>query len=583
MALILLFLLGSVLSEPDYNSIPDKDDLAVKEEVESLLRHPLDLNRVRAEDLLAIPWLCPLLAYRIISFRDSVGGFNSLSALRSVPGVTEEVYRSLLPVVILNQKDSVWSGDIMLRTVVDVDTSPVCARRVRSFVRARLEQGSWLASVVLEKDRGETNWSDWFGTGLQYAASGWKAIIGDFSVGSGLGLVLSGPYRRAAAGWTGEAVGPSGLRLVGVSLESRNLRGVGADFSGGNWRGLAFISVVGRDARLNPDGTVRKLIFSGLHDDSAAIASRNSVQEASVGLDLARAWRNLRFGTAAYGVKYSRSFAAIDSTNSFFGTTLGSVGVHFTAKTGAYLLGGEAGFSSGGGGAGAVDVSGIWRNWSVEWKAAGYDRRYFAPLSCWRTLTDRRSRLTSNGRLGYRAGRFSLSVRGNTYRDYELDSLPARLEACFAVKSIGFSAELRLGRSYRLEQERLRTARFIAVFAPFRQGEVRLMFADAYPDRSLGRGNMFGMMARTEQNGFWLNFTAARFDISGMGIRMFMSEYGPLRSGSTFSTSSSAWRAGLGGGFRFTKSTGLGFKIGCTYKSNLEFEFGMQAEVGMSS
>lgn len=582
MAIALFLFLASLPVGPGYESVPDKDDIAVREEVELLLRHPVDLNRAGVDDLLSIPWLSPLLAHRIISFRDSLGGVGYVTELRLVPGMTEEVYRSLLPVVTVgSRREPGWTAEVVLRAATD--TMPPYARAWQSFGRMRLERGPWLATAILDRDRGERNWADWFGTGLQYSGSKWKAVLGDFSAGTGLGLVLAGPSRRAGAGWTGETPGPSGLRLAGSALENRNLRGVGAEFSRGNWKVIGTGSSAGRDARLNPDGTVRRLALSGVHDDSASTAGRNLVQEASAGLGLVRAWPNLRLGATASGVKYSRVFAPSDSVGSFAGSSLVAGGLSLEAKTGAYLVGAEAAFSSGGRGAGALEVSGRWRGLAAEMKAAGYDRRYFAPLGRWRTLTDRRSRLDCRGRVGYKTGRFSLSVQGNTYRDFELDSLPARIEACLSAKSVGFSAELRLGRSYKLEQERFRTTRFTVLFIPSKIGEARLVFADEYPELSVGRGMMFGIAAKTEPGRLWFALAAARFDISGPGIRMYMSEYGPMRTGSSFSTSGSAWRAGLGCGFRLSRGTGLGFKLGYTCTSASVLELGAQLEMELGS
>lgn len=59
----------------------------------------LDLNAATAADLEALPRVGPVLAERIVAFRDGQGGFTSAEELDAVPGVGPAVLEALLPLV----------------------------------------------------------------------------------------------------------------------------------------------------------------------------------------------------------------------------------------------------------------------------------------------------------------------------------------------------------------------------------------------------------------------------------------------------------------------------------------------------
>jgi competence protein ComEA len=60
---------------------------------------PLDLNAATAADLETLPRVGPVLAERIVAFRDGQGGFSSVEELDAVPGVGPAVLEAVLPLV----------------------------------------------------------------------------------------------------------------------------------------------------------------------------------------------------------------------------------------------------------------------------------------------------------------------------------------------------------------------------------------------------------------------------------------------------------------------------------------------------
>lgn len=61
----------------------------------------VSLNQATVADLETLPGIGPVLAARIISHRDSVGGFKEVGELRDVPGIGEKTFQSLADLVSL--------------------------------------------------------------------------------------------------------------------------------------------------------------------------------------------------------------------------------------------------------------------------------------------------------------------------------------------------------------------------------------------------------------------------------------------------------------------------------------------------
>lgn len=63
---------------------------------------PLDLNQATQEQLMALPGIGPVLAQRIVDWRNEHGPFASLDELLEVPGIGEELLAALRPLVKVN-------------------------------------------------------------------------------------------------------------------------------------------------------------------------------------------------------------------------------------------------------------------------------------------------------------------------------------------------------------------------------------------------------------------------------------------------------------------------------------------------
>lgn len=61
----------------------------------------LDLNRASGTDLEELPGVGPVIAGRIVEFRDANGGFAAVGQLREVSGIGEATFQKLAPLVVV--------------------------------------------------------------------------------------------------------------------------------------------------------------------------------------------------------------------------------------------------------------------------------------------------------------------------------------------------------------------------------------------------------------------------------------------------------------------------------------------------
>lgn len=566
---------------PFPETVADEDVAGLQEQTEYLFTHPLDLNKAGREELGSIPWLNPLLADRIVRFRDSAGAFLDVAQLGLVPGVSPELLRVVVPMLVVSRaKPAGLNGSLLMR--VGTDSVAGGAGRSGWFGRAQVVRGSWLGVALAEKDRGEPASIDWLGLGLQYWDGVFGAVIGNYTCGVGLGIVHSGPHRSPVEQAGSRATGPTGLRTLRSAAETRALRGLGFELRRKGWHASVFGSQRMLDARLNPDGTVARLRLDGLHDDSAARAERDLVAELAAGVMLGK-----RLGQASVSgqlglAAFDREFAPADSSNSFHGRQVVTGGVSGNLVTGGYRLGTELAGSSGGGIAGGLELDGSWQGLSAGLAVTGYSARFSAPHGRWRTLTNRRDRLNARVGLGYDSGGFSASLSGRTYRDYDEDSLPANVELRLVQVVEWFRAELRLGWQFRQVNQRQRNAHVELTCRSSSVDAVSLVVEDRYPEDRSGRGVLLGMAGYRRAGPVRLAAAVARVMTSGKGARMYWSEPGVMRIGQHYTTSRPGWRLGTSAAVLFGGGVEIAAKLGTTIEDAVTFDCAGQLRLGLN-
>jgi len=576
MALALLLLFGQFGSGLFPEAPTTEGDAAMQEQVEQLLARRIDLNRASATELIEIPWLNPFLAYRIVAARDSAGRFASVGQLRQVPGMTAETFEAIEPFLRIGEAPRALTGSAVSR--IGTDSIRAGAVGLKMLNRLELRAGRTRVVALAEKDKGESSPFDFLSAGAESRAGRVRFVLGDFTAGFGRGLVFSAPHWRSSY-LDGIDRGSRAVRLVSSAVEGSYLRGGAVEATTGRLSMSALGSYAGRDARLNEDGTVERLVGSGVHDDSAARAGRNAVREATAALGTTYHGGKFGVGLAAGYSKYNRTFTPADTVSSFAGNELFTVGANADGKVGHYELGGELAVSSGSGLAAALEVAGDWPSFDARVALRGRQAGFFAPHGRWSSLTKTEDRLDATARFAWRHAGSVVSLSGNTYRDFELDSVPAKLDLRLGQELGRLNAALTLGVRYRAELERQRTARAELGARIGRATSVRLVLADVYPENGRSRGMMAALRLAQELGPAELDFLAARLAISGSGVTMYLHEPGAARIGTSYSTGTSCWRVSTGGGLGLGDWLGLSLKAGCTWAERAVFDGAAQLEV----
>ena len=576
MALALLLLLGQFGSGLFPESPATEDDAAIQEQVERLLEQQIDLNRASATDLLAIPWLNPSLAYRIVAARDSAGGLTSVEQLRQIPGMTAETFDGIRPFLRIGVGQRLPGVGLLARAATD--SVQAGTTELRMLNRLDFQSGQVRVTALTEKDAGEASVFDFISAAKELRIGRTRGVLGDFTAGFGQGLVFSAPHWRSSL-LDGPGRSNQSIRLLSSPVEGSYLRGGAFEATAGRWNGLVLGSYTGRDARLNADGTVERLVGSGVHDDSAALAGWNAVREATAGFCAGYRGNQAGVGLSAGYSRYNRTFAPAGSVSSFAGNELFAAGVNAGCRLEHYELGAEMAGSSGRGLAGAFEMTGGWTAVDARVSLRGRQSRFFAPHGRWSSLTGTRDRLDASTRLGWHRAGSSVSVSGNTYRDFELDSVPARLELRLGQEIGKLDLALAMGLRYEAEQEPRRTAKAEVGVRLAPGTRARVVLADVYPEKSTSRGTMAALLLAHGLGSADMGVTAARTAIDGTGVTMYVPEPGAGRIGSSFSSSVSCWRLAAGYGVRIARRFHLGLKAGCNWKPQAVFDGAAQLEL----
>jgi hypothetical protein len=578
MALALLLLLGQFGSGLFPDAPAAEGDAALQEEVERLLAHRIDLNRAPAREFLAVPWLNPFLAYHIVAVRESLGGFRSVEQLRDVPGMTDEVLACLRPFLRCDDVRPTLAGSVVSRTGTDsIGAGPSGFRLLN---RLELSSGGLRVVALQEKDRGEPAVLDFLSAGAELRSGPLRVLLGDVTAGFGQGLVASAPqWQSSLLDGPGPGHESRSARLLSSALEGSYLRGGAVEGSAGNWHGCVLAAYTGRDARLNGDGSVNHLVGSGVHDDADALAGRNAIHEATGGLSAHYGAGRAGFGLAAEYSKYDVPFAPADSAASMVGDRVLAAGASAEFRTGHYELGAEAAGSSGGGFAGSFALTGSWADFDSRVALRGHQARFLAPHGRWSSLTNAKDRLDASGRLGWHHQGASMSLSGNTYRDFDLDSMPARLDLRLRQELGRFDLTLGLGLRYRVDDERSRTAKAEVGARAGRATTARAIFADVYPTRFDSRGTAVELLLTQRWGAVDFGLAASRVSVDGPGTTVYLAEPGAGRIGASYRADVSGYRLASGLGARLSRWLRLGLKAGCAWKPRAVFDAAAQLEL----
>lgn len=262
-----------------------------------LQEHPFSLNTVSKEELATIPGMTPFEANAVVTLRESMRMFRSISQLEMLEG-GDQIIDKIRPYVIVEEDDHVRSSiNITSRTSRDLQPrkgfqdSSFAGSAFKNYNRITFDYGGKIQSGLLfEKDAGERI-GDSFLSGY-LAVKDWlvfsQIVLGDYVVESGQGLVF---WRSSAFGKGSEAV--SVTKKTGLAAqpyrssdEFNFLRGaaVSSDFDLGENRLSLTVLFSRRSLSASEDSELVSSFYEeGLYRTQSELGKKSAVTEKIVG------------------------------------------------------------------------------------------------------------------------------------------------------------------------------------------------------------------------------------------------------------------------------------------------------------
>ncbi len=583
--LLILWLVGQSSEQELFELDEDlPEELLQKEVLLELKEHPLDLNRATGEELVTIPYLNPVLVDRIIRYRKE-SGFRQVADLAKISGFDSELVRKLselVTVAVTIEKKRGIKKELETRLrLVDRDFSfPESFKNRSLYSRIDGTLGNSRLVVITEKDSGETDFFDFWASGLGYSAAGRRLAVGNFLISAGQGLVFAAPFGFISGREFSLDIG-KGDDLVPqtVSGENTSLFGIGCSQKLGSWMPMVLVSSQTLDATINPDGSVDNVSYDGLHADSAERAEKDRLGERLLGARLACKRKDWAMGITGYTNRYDRDFRPEDSTDSFYGNHLTVAGADYAGIWGNYFTYGEVGYSLGNGLAGIAGLMGDMDRLKVGFSLRGYQHRFFSPHSRVSSLASRHDRLEAYFSSRYRLKSFQFLLYGTTYRDFVTDSMPSRLQLEITKTEKFFNFGLVLKESFKEGSPRSQGMRFDAGYSPWKWLTLSLRLEDRYVlDKTVKRSFLVFGNCECDARGVGLALRWYRFNIGSSSARIYAYEPGLAGLGGNRSFSGNGFRALGIVTLRFGKRLRWGVKSGFTHNDSTTVDFASQLE-----
>ena len=311
---------------------------AQMEQLADLHEHPLDLNLVTREQLMSLPFLSERAVDAFLDYRTLNGPLRSMGELLLIRDLSLRERRWLrqcatvgATVPVTSRRDTSWWGrsrhELLARTDIPLYNRAgwTWQRGIAQRWRYTWQQGRHLdVGLRAENDAGEPLFNhdnpflDSYGGHVMLRDMGLvqTAIVGDYRVGFGLGLVINNGLQLGKLS-TGLWRSGNYLRPHRSTEEVHFMRGAAATIAlGRNTSLTAFYSRRKLDATVSDSSTVTSINTTGLHRTAAELAHKGTLTSQTVGIHVGTSFRSVfaglphtfALGATALYQDYDRSF-----------------------------------------------------------------------------------------------------------------------------------------------------------------------------------------------------------------------------------------------------------------------------------
>ena len=350
------------------------------QELKELTEHPLNINTATVEDLLQLPFLSEAQIEQIHAYIYLHGQMQTLAELRLVPLIDDATRRWIPLFMYAEPEQQETDKRLFSRLRHDFSTRldiPLYYRVGQQqengyrgdplYHRIRYTLGNsrhFQAGLRVEKDAGE-RFYDSYGAYAMLHDVGIldKAVVGDYRIGFGEGLVIGGST------WNSKSTPPlktqGGIRPMTGMDETNFLRGAAVTLSLGNHIKLsAFGSYRKRDATLTSKGEVQTLRTDGYHRTASEWEKKRNVGSTVLGGNIAWYNKGFHLGATGYWQKFSRTLnPGSQQYRAIYpkGNAFGAVGMNYGYTRYRLSFAGEVAYSTAAGGWATINRA----SWSI--------------------------------------------------------------------------------------------------------------------------------------------------------------------------------------------------------------------------
>ena len=322
-------LLIEILEENENANIEE-----VVEQLEQLLKNPIDINKALKRDLESLYILNDFQIEMILSYRAEHGEFASIYEVMYLNGFDEDLFKLISPFIAvsdngfyINQaKQKISSYEVISRYKRTLQQQKGYASNAPTYIgspdyiylRGSAKIGAISLNITTEKDAGEMfldskglSLPDFVSASAQYESRGVlsKIIVGDYSANFGQGLVLWSGFSMDSPSLSPSKYRKSreGVFSYRSSAEQGFFRGLATEFTFGKYVITTGISYIFEDAKIE-NGVVKTIYTDGLHRTQARILNKATLPTSVLIFNLSREFNSSKIGftTVAHKDKYNR-------------------------------------------------------------------------------------------------------------------------------------------------------------------------------------------------------------------------------------------------------------------------------------